>query len=95
MPAAADAAISQVCSDEQRLAALYRYGVLDSPAEAAFDDITHLVAEICKTPVAVINFIDKGRQWFKSEIGLGIRETPLDVSMCARCPASKRSIHHP
>src|SRR6185437_6660249 len=29
------------------------------------------------------NFIDEGRQWFKSVIGLGLRETPLDVSICA------------
>ena len=71
------------CNETERLAALRRYGILDTPPEATFDDITRLVAYICQAPVAVINFIDDGRQWFKSEIGLGIKETPLDVSICA------------
>jgi len=31
----------------------------------------------------VMNFIADGRQWFKSEVGLGVRETPLDPSICA------------
>ena len=66
-----------------RLAALRRYGILDTPAEAEFDEITSLIADICETPIAVISFIDEGRQWFKSVIGLGLRETPLDVSICA------------
>ncbi|MGH7093313.1 MAG: ATP-binding protein [Stellaceae bacterium] len=66
-----------------RLEALRRYGILDTPPEPEFDEITELIARVCETPIAVINFIDDGRQWFKSAIGLGIRETPLDVSICA------------
>ena len=69
--------------EEQRLAALNRYAILDSPEEQAFDDITRLVSYICDAPIAVINLIDRDRQFFKSEIGLGVRETPLDVSICA------------
>lgn len=30
-----------------RLAALLRYDILDSPNEDAFDDFTHLAAQIC------------------------------------------------
>jgi signal transduction histidine kinase len=66
-----------------RLEALRRYGILDTPPEPEFDEITDLIARVCETPIAVINFVDAGRQWFKSEIGLGVRETPLDVSICA------------
>ncbi len=66
-----------------RLEALRRYDILDTPVEAEFDEITDLIARVCDTPIAVINFIDDGRQWFKSEIGLGVRETPLDISICA------------
>lgn len=69
--------------EQQRLAALRRYQILDTPREEAFDDITRLIASVCDAPIAVINFIDEARQWFKSEIGLGVRETPLDVSICA------------
>ncbi|KAA2236487.1 GAF domain-containing sensor histidine kinase [Salinarimonas soli] len=70
-------------NEAQRLAVLRAYGILDTPIEAVFDDIVHLAAHICNAPIAVINLIDEGRQWFKSEIGLGVRETPLDVSICA------------
>lgn len=71
------------CSESARLAALYRYNILDTPSEAAFDELTELASVLFKAPIAVVNFIDCGRQWFKSEIGLGVRETPLETSFCA------------
>src|SRR3954470_4988424 len=67
-----------------RLEALERYEILDTPPEEQFDDIARLIARICDAPVAVINFIDRERQWFKSEIGLGLRQTSLDVSICSQ-----------
>ena len=33
--------------------------------------------------IAVVNLVAEERQFFKAEIGLGVRETPLDVSICA------------
>jgi anti-sigma regulatory factor (Ser/Thr protein kinase) len=69
--------------DEQaRLAALRRYHVLDTEPEAAFDDLTLLASHICGTPMALITLIDKDRQWFKSERGLGVRETERSVAFC-------------
>ncbi len=67
----------------ERIAALRECGILDTPREDEFDEITALVARICGTPIAVINLIDSDRQWFKSEVGLGVRETPLDTSICS------------
>lgn len=69
--------------EAQRLAALRAYEILDTEPEAAFDDIVGLVARIFDAPIAVVNLIDEGRQWFKAEVGLGVRETPLDTSFCA------------
>jgi len=66
-----------------RLAALRSYAIMDTPVEAAFEDITRIAAYVCQSPMAVINFIGEGRHWFKSEIGLGVRETPLHTSICA------------
>jgi two-component sensor histidine kinase len=66
-----------------RLAALHDLDVLDSPREAEFDDVVALASRICETPISVINLIDADRQWFKAETGLGVRETPLDTSICA------------
>lgn len=69
--------------ESDRLAALRAYDILDTPREAAFDDIVNLVARVFDAPIAVVNLIDEDRQWFKAEIGLGVRETPLDTSFCA------------
>ena len=66
-----------------RLAALRAYDILDTPRESDFDEIVMLASRICETPISVINLIDEGRQWFKAETGLGVRETPLDTSLCA------------
>jgi CheY-like chemotaxis protein len=48
-----------------------------------FDDIAHLAALICDTPVAVITFIDEQRVWFKAKIGLELDEIPRDGAFCA------------
>lgn len=68
---------------KERLAALRRYEILDTPREEEFDDIVKLVAEICEAPVSVVNFIDADRQWFKAEVGLGVASTPLETSLCS------------
>ncbi|MBB1499663.1 GAF domain-containing protein [Paracoccus sp. MC1862] len=70
--------------EADRLAALLRYGILDTSPEPEFDNITRVAALICKAPMAVVNLVADTRQFFKSEIGLGVREMPLDVSICAR-----------
>ncbi|MCC4616040.1 HAMP domain-containing histidine kinase [Xanthomonas campestris pv. asclepiadis] len=70
-------------SEALRLQALRSYGILDTPREAAFEDITRLASIICQTPIALISLVDADRQWFKSELGMGERETPLFKSMCA------------
>ncbi|RYE93008.1 MAG: sensor histidine kinase [Oxalobacteraceae bacterium] len=70
-------------SEALRLQALRSYSILDTPREAAFEDITRLASIICQTPIALISLVDADRQWFKSELGMGERETPLFKSMCA------------
>jgi two-component sensor histidine kinase len=70
-------------AEEYRLSALRRYGILDTPREADFDEVVKVASAVCGTPISVINLIDQGRQWFKAEVGLGVRETPLDSSICA------------
>ena len=70
-------------AEEYRLAALQSYGILDTPRESDFDEVVKVASAICETPISVVNLIDRGRQWFKAEVGLGVRETPLDSSICA------------
>lgn len=69
-------------NEPDRLAALRRYNILDSLPDHAFDDATKLVSYICGVPIAHISFIDESRQWFKSEIGIGVTEVPREISFC-------------
>ena len=66
-----------------RLRELNRLELLDSGAEKVYDEITQLTADICDVPVCLISLVDKDRQWFKSEVGLGIPETVIEQSICA------------
>ena len=70
-------------AEEYRLAALRQYDILDTPRETDFDEVVEVASAICRAPISVINLIDHGRQWFKAEVGLGVRETPIDSSICA------------
>ena len=70
-------------NEAERLAALREYQVLDTEAEAAYDDLTVLAAQICDVPVAMVSLVDEDRQWFKSKLGLNRRQTPRDVAFCA------------
>jgi two-component sensor histidine kinase len=74
---------------DERIAALHDYDILDTPRESDFDDIVDLASRICGTPISVINLIDTDRQWFKAEVGLGVRETPLDTSICSHAILQK------
>ena len=67
----------------QRLLALKDYGILDTPAEAAFDELTRLAAQICEAPLAVVTLVDAERQWFKARVGVELCETSRAVSFCA------------
>jgi two-component sensor histidine kinase len=69
-------------TESERLAALRSYRVLDTPPEPEFDDLVQIAARTCQTPVALISLIDERRQWFKAQVGLGVRQTPLDRSIC-------------
>jgi len=82
-------------AEAKRLNALRRYGILDTPREQEFDDVVRVAAAVCDTPIAVVNLIDEGRQWFKAEIGLGVRETPLPASICAHAILQPDLFHVP
>jgi GAF domain-containing protein len=69
-------------SEAERLAALYAYDILDTPPEPEFDELAHIAAHVCTTPIALVNFLAEDRQWFKAEVGLGRRETPIGLAFC-------------
>lgn len=71
-----------------RLSTLASYKILDSASEQAFDRLTKLVAGICATPMATITFVDATRQWFKSAVGLDVKQTSRDIAFCAHAISS-------
>ncbi|MES2980443.1 MAG: GAF domain-containing sensor histidine kinase [Pseudomonadota bacterium] len=70
-------------NETERLTELKDYYILNTAAEPMFDEIVGLAATLCGTSFAAISLVDKDRQWFKAQHGLGISETPRDVSVCA------------
>ena len=70
-------------NENARLAALNVLALLDTPNEPVFDRITRLVTVLLGVPQSTITLIDSDRQWFKSQVGINISETPRDVAFCA------------
>ena len=79
-----DKTIPAIINDETaRLEALLAYDVLDTPPEPQFDDVVRLAKTVCATPIALVSLVAADRQWFKAKLGLEVRETPRDQSVCA------------
>lgn len=69
--------------EADRLVALRRHDILDTPPDHRFDRIVALVRNVCRVPIALVSLVDADRQWFKARNGVDIDQTPLDTSVCA------------
>lgn len=69
--------------EEQRLATVRRYDILDTPPDGAFDRVTALAARLCDVPIATITIVDEDRIWFKSAHGIDVDEIGRDPGLCA------------
>ncbi len=81
--------------EEERLAALFELNLLDTEAEPVFDRITAKLARVFEVPIALITFVDRDRQFFKSQTGLSedlakARQTPRNVSACGHVVAKNQ-----
>jgi PAS domain S-box-containing protein len=82
--------------ETQRIAALHRLGILDTPAEALLDGLTRAAAAACGTPMALLNLVDRDRQWTKSQTGLpGFGEIPREHAICTLVVASAAYLEIP
>jgi len=78
--------------EQDRLESLRSYDLLDTAPEAAYDDLTHLAAQLCKAPVALVTLVDAGRQWVKAAYGIAAAETPREHSFCSDVVADERML---
>jgi GAF domain-containing protein len=68
--------------EDARLDRLRSYEIIDTPREHRFDRLVFMAAQIMKTPIAMVTFVEADRQWFKAGVGLSMRDTPRDVAFC-------------
>ena len=71
-----------IVNEHERLAALNKLRVLDTPPEERFDRITRLASSIFDCRFASVTFVDDSRQWFKSAINLDMTETERAIRPC-------------
>lgn len=69
-------------NEQQRLRALQKLCILDTPPEERLDRITRIATHFFNVPIALISLVDAQRQWFKSRQGLDVAETPRSISFC-------------
>jgi two-component sensor histidine kinase len=70
-------------NETQRMAAVRRYDILDTPPDGAFDRITAIAARRFDVPISIISIVDHDRIWFKSHYGLDVKEIGRDPGLCA------------
>jgi diguanylate cyclase len=78
--------------EADRLLALYRLRLLDTPPTESFDRITRIAAKILGVPILLVSLVDKDRQWFKSCVGLDATQTSREVSFCGHVIFERRPI---
>ena len=69
-------------NERQRLAAVERAGLVNTPPEAAFDHLTRLASRSLRAPVSLMTMLTETHQWFKSRVGLELTETPRSWAFC-------------
>ena len=76
--------------EEERISALNRYEILDTPPDGSFDRITALAAKMFNMPISLITLVDHDRIWFKSQSGLeGVTQIDRAPGLCASAIFSK------
>lgn len=78
--------------EQRRLEALDDYKIINSAPEIAFDRLTRLTADIFDVPMAAITLIDAEKQWFKSAVGLDVKETPRNIAFCNQIITSAKPL---
>src|SRR5580692_1292104 len=80
-------------NEAERLNALRRYQILDTPPEPAFDRIAEMAANFFHVPMAGLSLVDEDRVWFKSRLGIEASQTARDAGLCSTAMLSQGVFH--
>ena len=80
-------------NEAERLNALRRYQILDTPPEPAFDRIAEMAANFFHVPMAGVSLVDEDRVWFKSRVGIDVHQTARDAGLCSSAMLSQGVYH--
>lgn len=70
--------------ENQRLAELRSYHILDTPPDGAFDDLTLIASKMFKVPISIVSLVNSDRVWFKSAFGIsGVDQIDRGPGLCA------------
>src|SRR4028118_303783 len=70
-------------NEAERMAAVRRYEILDTPPDGSFDRVTALAARRFGAPISIISIVDRDRIWFKSHHGVDVQQIGRDPGLCA------------
>lgn len=76
--------------EPKRLAALQAYELLDTPAEADFDAVVRLLAQVSRLPMAWVGLLDTERVWIKAQQGVSALQLARDNWIAAHVAAHPR-----
>jgi len=76
--------------ESQRMDAVRRYDILDTPADGSFDRITAIAARRFNAPISAISIVDHDRIWFKSHQGMPVDQIAREPGLCASAILSQR-----
>ena len=68
--------------EAQRLEALRRYRIVATEPEPQFDRIVDMAKRRFDVPIALVAFMDSGRNFLKARCNLSMSEAPRDISFC-------------
>lgn len=70
-------------NETDRMRAVQRYEILDTPPDGIFDRVTAIAARRFDVPISIISIVDHDRIWFKSHHGLDAQEISREPGLCA------------
>ncbi len=80
-------------TETERLQRLHEIGILDTQGDQLFRGFAEQALKVLPgTCIAAVTLVDSDRQWFKTIIGLDVKETSRDLAFCAHTIQSQGSM---